>query len=69
MTQEQYNRYIPYPNLRAEAWEIFQAGQRGGMTKDEFSGVAVDLSAAINEYVIDNKSYLVYLKSLKMMID
>ena len=50
MTQEQYNRYIPYPNLREEARAIYEAGQRGGMTKSEFSGVDNDLSAAINDF-------------------
>jgi len=50
MTQEQFYRYIPYPELYEEARAIYEAGQRGGMTKSEFSGVDNDLSAAITEF-------------------
>ena len=50
MTQEQFYRYIPYPDLYDEAKAIYEAGQRGGMTQSEFSGVNTDLSAAITKF-------------------
>lgn len=55
MTREQYIKHIPY-DTRDEAKAIYELGQRGGMTKDEFSGVNTELSIGINEYVVDNKA-------------
>lgn len=55
MTLEQYNRYIPYPNLRKEAEAIYLAGVRGGLTQSEFSGVDNQLSTAINEFASTNR--------------
>ncbi len=59
MTQEQFNEYIPYagshPELYRQAEELFDRGQKGGMTSDEFATVDALLQVEISGYVIENK--------------
>ena len=57
MTQEQLYEYIPYPDLYQTALNIYNQGQKNGMSSDKFADVDTTLSEDVQEYTSNPKNF------------